>query len=861
MRAPTAWFRRGPSSHFVTEVRLHPKRPVEIPAIDRIRTFVDDLGRDLQYALRMLIKTPLLTGVTLLTLVLGIGANLAIFGIVNAVLLQPLPFLRPDRLVRVFDDLPGAGAKDVGMSVPEMADVRARTDVFEQVTGFISLSTALAGGDHVERVELLITLPNYFDVLGAKPPIGRAYTQVDWTPGMAGIVVISDGLWRRQFGGDPHVVGRRIRVDEDPYTIIGVMPPGFEHPAETVSGDVDIWAAAGFSADPFSTPTSRANRWFSGVIGRLKQGVRLEQAQSRADILAARLTKTYPADYPPQQGWSLRLQSAQASLTGDVRPTLALLFVAACFVLLVVCVNVASLLLARSTVRTREFAVRQAIGASAGRVARQVLTESILLSLVGGVLAVVVLATLPGRLLALIPGDVPRITEFHVDWRLAAVGLSLSIGAGILFGASPAWRAASISPIRDLNEGGRSGGAYGIRQRRVRATLVAVEVALSVVLLVGAGLLLRSFVAVLHEDPGIEPNGLLTGQIWVPYPNDPKTNRYLTPVQSTALVRRLLDRLAKLPGVSQVAIASSAEIPFAAALAGTEGPFSFTDDGETQASDHAAVFGTVSSQYFSVLGTSIKRGRDLTAHDDLNAPNVAMVNETFVKRFSAQRDPIGRTIRGPRGAEYRIVGVVADIHESGRDAPTIPHVYRSMFQFPTQVLAVFLRTRSEADAVREQLVGAVRDVDPELPVFAVRTMNEVMSESIARRRFVLSMVTAFAASALLLAAMGLYGVMSFLVAHRTQEFGIRLALGATPRSITMLAARPGLTLTGAGALLGLGLSFIAARLLSTLMFGVAANDAVTFASGVVLMFLVAIVASLIPARRATQASPMEALRS
>jgi putative ABC transport system permease protein len=579
------------------------------------------------------------------------------------------------------------------------------------------------------------------------------------------------------------------------------------------------------------------------------------------DLLAARLTKTYPGDYPPQQRWSLRLQDARASLTGAARPTLALLFVAACFVLLVVCVNVASLLLARSTVRTREFAVRQAIGASAGRLARQVLTESMLLSLGGGVLAVVVLKTLPGRLLALVPGDVPRITEFHVDWRLAAVGLLLALGAGILFGASPAWRAASISPIRDLNEGGRSGGAYGMRQRRVRATLVAVEVALSVVLLVGAGLLLRSFVAVLHENPGIEPNGLLTGQIWIPYPNDPKANRYLTPIQRAALVRRLLDRLARLPGVSRVAIASSADIPFAAALAGTEGPFSFVDEGETRAGDHAAVFGTVTAQYFSVLGTPIEHGRDLTPHDDLNAPAVALVNEAFVKRFSAQRDPIGRTIRGPRGAAYQIVGVVADIHESGRDAPTIPHVYLSMLQSPTQVLAVFLRTRSEADAMRRQLVGAVREVEPELPVFAVRSMNEVMSGSIARRRFVLSMVTAFAASALLLAAMGLYGVVSFLVAHRTQEFGIRLALGATPRSIAMLAARPGLTLTGAGTLLGLGLSFVAARLLSTLMFGVAANDAVTFAGVAVLLFLVAIVASLVPARRATRVSPMDALRS
>src|SRR5580765_4607318 len=267
-------------------------------AIDRLSTFVDDLGRDLQYASRMLIKTPLLTGVTLLTLVLGIGANLAIFGIVNAVLLQPLALRQPDRLVRVFDDLPGAGAKDVGMSVPEMADVSARTDVFEQVTGFISLSTALAGGDHVERIELLVTLPNYFDVLGAKPAIGRAYTQAEWTPGFTGTVVISDGLWKRQFGGDPHVIGRRIRVDEDPYTIIGVMPPDFRHPGQTVNGDVDLWAGCGFVAAPFPNPPVRSARVLPGAMGRLKPGVAVDQAQQRLDAMVAQLQQAYPKDYP-----------------------------------------------------------------------------------------------------------------------------------------------------------------------------------------------------------------------------------------------------------------------------------------------------------------------------------------------------------------------------------------------------------------------------------------------------------------------------------------------------------------------------------------------------------------------------------
>jgi len=822
---------------------------------------MDTLMQDLRYAARTLARSRGLTAVALLTLILGIGGNLAIFGIVNAVLLQPLPFARPERLVRVFDDLPGAGAKNVGLSVPELVDLNERAGVFEGVSGLISASAALAGGERVERVEFLGTSPNYFELLGAKAAIGRTYGQAEWSPGFLDGVVISDALWHRQFGADPSVIGRRIRVDEDPYTIIGVMPPGFRHPGQTLSGDVDIWSGTGFSADPFPTPPARGVRLLGGAIGRLKPGLTLQQAQRRLDVLAVDLQRTYPNDYPSRLRWSLRVESAQTSLTGGVRPTLALLFIAAIFVLLIVCVNIASLLLARSTVRTREFAVRKAIGASSARLARQVLTESVLLSLIGGAAATVMLRVTQTRLLALIPPDIPRMNEIQLDWPLVAFSLVVSIGAGILFGLTPALRAAGIAPVRGLQVGGRTGGAQSIGQRRARSTLVVIQIALSVVLLVGAGLLLRSFAAVLRTDPGLDPDGLIDGQVWVPVPNHPEANKYLTASQQAALAKRLLDQLESLPGVTRLAVASSGEVPFSSATSPLQIPFSLPDEAATHENDHAASFGAVSAHYFDVLGTTVKRGRVFTEQDDARAPYVVVVNEAFARRFSPRQDPVGRRVQTSRGIELEIVGVVEDIRTAGLDASPEPHVYGSILQFPTVALAVLMRTHTDVKTAEVALTRAVAEVDRELPVFGVRTMRELMSASVARRRFSLALVSAFAGSALLLAAIGLYGVMSFLVGQRSQEFGIRLALGAPPRAIAGLAARPALSLALVGVLLGLVLSLIMSRWLSALVFDVSTSDPLTFASVGVLLVAVATVACLVPARRATRVSPLDALRS
>ncbi len=824
--------------------------------------------QDLRSAVRTLRKSPAFVAISVLTLALGIGANLAIFTVVNAVLLQPLPFREPERLVRVYDDLSRAGARDVGMSVPEFQDLEG-SGVFEHISVLFSGSTALSGGDRVERIELLGTSPSYFDLLGATPELGRTYTQSEWVPGFLDGAVISDALWKRQFGSDPHIIGRRIRVDEDGYTIIGVMPPDFRHPGKTAGGDVDIWLATGFASDPFPSPPQRGRRFLPGALGRLQPGMTLEQAQRRLDALAMSLQQTYPTYYPQQLGWSLRLERAQTSLTGNVRPTLVILLAAVSLVLLIACVNIASLLIARASARMREFAIRQALGASRGHLVRQVLTESVLVSVAGGGAALAVLLIAQRSLLTLTPADVPRLAEVHADWRMVAFALGLSLTTGVLVGLMPALHASAIDPNHDLRDGGRTGGEQSVRQSRSRAALVVLEVALSAVLLIGAGLLARSFSATLRQNPGLDPERLVVGQVWVPFPNNPKANQYRSPAQRAGLARELLTRIALLPGVEESAVGTSSDIPLLSNV-NTLLTFSLPDEVSTQGNDHAAEFGAVSAGYFAALKTPLKQGRLFTDHDVDSTERVVIVNEAFVRRFSPQQDAIGRRLRylqgrgsgAPSTGEAEIIGVVGDVRNDGLDVAPLPRVYESILQRPSIQLAVFLRSRSVVDvkATKEALMRTVQGINPELPVFNVRTMADLMSASVERRQFSMSLMSVFAVSALLLAAVGLYGVMAFVARQRAQEFGIRLALGAKPRDILGLAFRPGLILTAMGTIVGLGASIVVTRLMSSLLFGVSASDPMTFALVPVLLGIVTIAACFIPARRATRVSPMEVLK-
>src|SRR5437868_5817918 len=649
---------------------------------------MDGLLQDVRYALRTLRNSPAFVTITVLTLALGIGANLAIFTVVNAVLLQPLPFREPERLVRVFDDLSGAGARNVGMSVPELYDLAERSGVFEQISATFPSSGALSGNDRVERILLIGTSPNYFELLGAKAALGRVYTQSEWVPGFLDGVVISDGLWKRHFGSDPNIIGRRVRVDEDPYTIIGVMPPDFRHPANTEFGEIEMWTAAGFTGDPWPSPPQRAARSLPGALGRLKPGITLEQAQRRLDVLTASLQQSYANEYPKQLGWSLRLELAQTSLTGNVRPTLVILLAAVSFVLLIVCVNVASLLIARASARMREFAIRQALGASRGQLVRQVLTESVLVSIAGGAAALAVLLVAQRSLLTLMPADVPRLAEVHADWRMVAFALVLSLTTGVLVGLMPALHASAIDPNRDLRDGGRTGGGQSLRQTRSRAALVVLEIALSAVLLIGAGLLVRSFSAALSQNPGLDPERLVAGQIWVPVPGNPAANKYLTTAQRAGLARELLARIALLPGIEQSAVGTSSDIPLLSNV-NHPIPFSLPDEASTQGNDHAAEFGAVSAGYFAVLETPLKQGRVFTDQDADSTARVVVVNEAFVRRFSPQRNAVGRRLRyvwrgggDGQGKEAEIIGVVGDVRNDGLDAAPPARVYESILQHP-----------------------------------------------------------------------------------------------------------------------------------------------------------------------------------
>jgi len=835
----------------------------ELHRDERSIPWVEQTLHDARYALRTLLKSPGFTAVALLTLALGIGANIAIFTIVNAVLLRPLPFPEPERLVRVFDDLNGTGAKDVGLSVPELDDLRDRSGLFESVSVIFPVSTALRGSDRAERIEMLGTSFEYFRLLGASAALGRVIEPSDAVPGFTEAAVISDGLWRRQFGADPHVVGRRILVDEDAYTIVGVMPPDFRHPGQGLTGDVEMWLAAGFKADPFPMPPSRAFRYLPGALGRLKPGLTVQQAQQRLDAFVAELSRSYPTEYPEASRWSLRLESIEESWTRSVRPMLVVLLAAVGFVLLIVAVNLASLLVARSSTRTREIAIRQALGASRPRLVRQVLTESILLSLAGGLSAVAVLMLAKKSLLALMPSDLPRLNEVHFDARVVALAFALSLLTGVLFGLTPALHASDADPNEDLKEGAR-GGSPSARQNRVRGLLVAVEIAVSVVLLSAAGFLLHSFWNSMQSNPGFNPNQLMVARIWIPFPNNPQANRYRTVPPIAAMCHEVLRRARELPGVQEAAMGGNNSVPLVSNTQ-RQTPFSLPDEPDSSQKQRTTATALVSPEYFHVLGVPLLRGRGFTEADTDKMKPVVVVSESFARQYLRKRD-VGARIgfAASRGFEPRtleIVGVVGDVHADGLDTPAAPRVYFPLYQRPANEMAIFLRGAPNSSATRQAVAAAVEGIDPNLPVYGIRTMREMMANSLERRRFVLTLMALFGALALFLASIGTYGVMAYAIGQRSQEFGIRMALGAEPRDILLLAFRPGVVLTGIGIAVGLLGGLGAARLMSSLLFGVAPYDPLTFGAVVAVLTLVALAACGIPARRALRIPPSIALRS
>jgi putative ABC transport system permease protein len=807
-----------------------------------------DLWQDIRYGARMLLKQPGFTLVATLTLALGIGANTAIFSVVDTVLLRPLPFQEAERLMmlRGVDTRKGDGPGNI--SYPNFVDWRAQSGSFERLAAFRHRNFTLTGGGEPARLNGAVASAELFTLLGVSPSLGRSFRAEEDNAG-ASVVILSHGLWRRRFNSDPQVIGRNITLDDRSLTVVGVTPADFQFPI--AAEPADLWTTIAYDATGDNPMTAQRGLGYLRAIGRLKPGVNLTQAQAEIDGIARRLERQYP-DSNAHQG--ARLVPAREHLVGEVRRPLLVLFGAVGCVLLIACANVANLLLARATARRREIALRAAMGASRGRVVRQLLTESVMLALAGSVCGWVLAWGCLESLLSLSPENIPRLQDIRLDGRVFGFTLLVSLLTGVIFGLAPALQAAKTELTETLKEGGHSGGVA--RGARLRGALMVAEVAIAFVLTVGAGLLLNSFWRLSQVNPGFDPRQTLAFRLSLP------ESKY-SGSQAVAFFERLQARLQNLPGVRSASV--SFGLPFGRGSIGTdldiEGrPFASGDRPHIDCQ-------IVLPDYFRTLGIRLIKGRDFNARDDLNARPVAIINETLARRFFPNEDPIGKRLRpdiaaGPGDVPMReIIGVVGDVRYRSLTADVPPEVYLPYPQIP---IAAGMRVALRTDADPRSLISAARTevhaLDKELPLFEVKTLNEYVGGAVAHPRFNALLLLLFAGVALLLTAAGLYGVISYSVTRRTREIGIRMALGAQTHDMLRLVVKQGMTMTLIGEVIGLGGALALTRLLKTLLFGVSAADPLTFSIIVLLLTIVTFVACWLPARRATKVDPMVALR-
>ncbi|MEZ5317934.1 MAG: ADOP family duplicated permease [Vicinamibacterales bacterium] len=829
--------------------------PTAMPAVPSTRgTRMASLLQDVTYAVRALRKAPGFSAVVIATLALGIGANTAIFSVVHAVVLSPLPYAQPEQLVRVTSELRAFDAQDTGVAPLELFDYQSRTDLFSGVAGLYPINANVTGGAEPERVEAMLVTWNYFAILGAAPELGRVFGPDDDGPGIPEVAVVSDAYWRRRLGADPGVIGRTLTIDGDPFVLVGVMPPDFRHPGRTMQTDVDLWAPAGYRALPFPAPSRR--RFLEGALARLQPGVTLAQARERLDALGETLRREFPADYPASTGWRPLVVPLQDDVVGAVTAPMLILLGAVAFVLLIACANVANLMLTRASERQAEMAVRASLGATAGRLARQILTESAVLAVAGGLLGLMFASWGLRLLVELAPSRVPRLASVGLDGQALAVALGLSLLTTMLFGLAPALqmrRVQAVAAVRDSDRS-RSGGPGAAR---VRGLLVAAEVAMAVVLLVGAGLLARSFWALQQVSIGFDTDDLLTARVWLPRPNDPANGKYLVAENRIAFGREALARLEALPGVERAAISS--QIP----MGGYNPPLFFEREGQAvdQAGRTTIHSFLISPGYFDTLGVPIVRGRGFTDFDRAGTDPVAIVSEAAVRQYWNGGNPVGSRIRlAPELPWLTVVGVAGDVRTRQLTEPAQPILYRPFEQASSLTLAFLIRTAGPVPGLGEAVAREVRAVDPDLPVYAVRTMNELLAAAVAQREFLMRVLGLFGAAAIGLALLGIYGVISYSVVQRTREIGIRVAIGARPGQVLALVLRQGLAHAIAGMAAGLVAALLLARLITSQLYGVAPFDPVTLAAVLALMAVAAGLAVAVPARRASRVDPIAALR-
>ena len=804
---------------------------------------METLWQDLRFGVRLMLSKPGFALIAIVSLALGIGANTAIFSLVDAVLLRPLPFREPERLVIVWEDASSIGFPRNTPAPANYADWKSQNRVFEDMAALSWQSYNLTEDGEPERVEAQAVTANFFSLLGIKPELGRTFSQEEDQPGRNRVVLVSHGLWQRRFGGDPAFVGREILLNGEKRTVLGVMPPGFQFLAK----DTGLWVPIAFS------PGQLANRdgHYLTVVARLKPGV--TTAQAGADI--AGISERLRRDYPQSNfGLGSLVISLREQLAGDVRLALIVLLVAVGFVLLIACANIANLLLSRGAARHREIAVRSALGAGRGRIVRQLLTESVVLAAAGGIAGLIFASWSFSFLKQIIPDSMSLNATVGIDARVFGFTLLLSLLTGIIFGLAPALQAAKV----DLNEalklsGGRSGTGTG--HRRMRGALIVTEVALALVLLVGAGLLIQTFVRLRALDIGLNPENVLTLRTTLPL------GKYGELAKRTAFYQQVLERVRSVPGVV------SAGYTTAVPLTWKGGTNSFTVEGHEPGPGQDANFRQVSPGYMETIGIKLREGRYLTDRDDSQAQPVAIINATMARQFWQGENALGRRFKNDGDESQRwftVVGIVGDVKEMGLEAPAKPEMF-----FPYQQMGgtlwniprdLIVRTTGDPLSITPALRQAIWSVDSSQPISNIRTMDEILAEEVAQRRVGMTMLVAFATLALLLASLGIYGVISYSVTQRTQEIGIRMALGASRGDVLRLVMTDGLRLAATGVAIGLGAAFAMTRLMAGLLYGVSASDPRTLAVVTVLLTAVALLACYVPARRATKVDPMIALR-
>jgi putative ABC transport system permease protein len=817
---------------------------------------MESLRQDLRYGARMLWKKPGFTFVAVITLALGIGANTAIFSVVNAVLLRALPYPNPEQLVSVTGNNPVRGWTNSQASLHDVMDWRAQNRVFTQMAAFSPGSVNLSGGTQPERVDYARVTGDFFAVLGTEALLGRALQPNDDQPGRGDVVVLSHGFWQRYLGGDRDVIGKTLSVDGTVCNIIGVMPPHVQFP----NAEIELWKPLALKP---SATGSRQGRWLQ-VVGRINPAVTLAQAQAEMELIARNLATQYPES---NKDWTVQLTPLQTQQTGEMRSALLLLWGAVALVLLIVCANVANLLLARAAQREKEIAVRSALGAGRWRIVRQLLTESLLLAVAGGALGVLLAWWSVGLLTRLSLGDESR--EASLDSRVLLYSLGLSLLTGIVFGLVPACKASATNLTEALKEGGR--GFAGSLRHRTRSLLVVGEIALTLVLLIGAGLLLRSFVAVLKVNAGFDPQYLLTMRI-APPQAQPKAGEAEAAFfqriaaerqQMASFYRTLMENVRALLDVEAAGVINRPP------LGGNWWGVDLQREGSDERDASQRVFTlarVIDPGYLQALRVPLLQGRTLTEHDHAQAQKVVVINQTMAQRYWPNENPLGKRLVLRKDIDpLTIVGIVGDVRYSGLEAPPDPTLYVPFAQallghWGDWGMTLAIRTSTEPTQLANAVRAQVQTLAPTLPLYAVSTMQQVLDEATAQRRANMLLLGLFAALALLLAVIGMYGVISYSVGQRTREFGLRLALGALPREVLTLVLREGLVVTLVGITVGLAAAWALARVLATQLYDTRVHDPVTFIAVPLLLLLVSLLACWLPAWQATKVDPMIALR-